>query len=222
MFHRNKNKGIHLKTKENHERQEQNDHFDTFFSEVTDRMPQKSAQLLKNSFGTLKVQAEKQLATIATQFDHSFDPLLENVDEKQRKKCHEVIHSATLMAAIVTLSPIPLTDSAMLVPIQVVMMGRLHKLFGASWTEGMAWSIAKETFLLTFIREIPGNLMKFIPFFGTAAGSIANVTVSVLTTEALGWITVNMLNKGEDVLGNGKKVSAQVKTALSMIKLTKK
>ena len=76
MFHRNKNKGIHLKTKENHERQEQNDHFDTFFSEVTDRMPQKSAQLLKNSFGTLKVQAEKQLATIATQFDHSFDPLL--------------------------------------------------------------------------------------------------------------------------------------------------
>ncbi|PCR99859.1 DUF697 domain-containing protein [Lactococcus fujiensis] len=191
--------------------------FDDFFVEVTDKMPRKSAQILKSSYSKLKNQAEKTLEKTGDKFDHSFDSILKNLDAEKRSQCHKVIHSATLMAAIVTLSPIPLTDSAMLVPIQVVMMSRLHKIFGATWREGMAWSIAKETFLLAFVREIPGNLMKIIPFFGTAAGSVANVTVSVLITETLGWVTVNMLNNGEDIFSDKKAVNKQVKNLLSVM-----
>ncbi|MQW23235.1 MULTISPECIES: DUF697 domain-containing protein [unclassified Lactococcus] len=196
------------------------DDFDQFFTEVTQKMPKKSASILKKSLASLKQEAEKNLTVVGSKLDHYFDPLLENVAPEVRKKAHQTIHSATLMAAIVTLSPIPLTDSAMLVPIQVVMMSRLHKIFGAKWSEGMAWSLAKETFLMTFVREIPGNLMKIIPFFGTAAGTVANLTVSVAITETLGWITVNMLNKGEDVLSNKKNVNQQVKKMLQLMQLS--
>ncbi|WP_374285788.1 DUF697 domain-containing protein [Lactococcus sp.] len=196
------------------------DDFDQFFTEVTQKMPKKSASILKKSLSSLKQEAEKNLTVVGSKLDHYFDPLLENVAPEVRKKAHQTIHSATLMAAIVTLSPIPLTDAAMLVPIQVVMMSRLHKIFGAKWSEGMAWSLAKETFLMTFVREIPGNLMKIIPFFGTAAGTVANLTVSVAITETLGWITVNMLNKGEDVLSNKKNVNQQVKKILQLMQLS--
>lgn len=196
------------------------DDFDQFFTEVTQKMPKKSASILKKSLASLKQEAEKNLTVVGSKLDHYFDPLLENVAPAVRKKSHQTIHSATLMAAIVTLSPIPLTDSAMLVPIQVVMMSRLHKIFGVKWSEGMAWSLAKETFLMTFVREIPGNLMKIIPFFGTAAGTVAKLTVSVAITETLGWITVNMLNKGEDVLSNKKNVNQQVKKMLQLMQLS--
>ena len=59
------------------------------------------------------------------------------VDPEVRKKCFSTIHIATLTAAIIGCSPIPFSDAVLLVPVQLTMMGRLHKLFGQSWTQNI-------------------------------------------------------------------------------------
>ena len=51
------------------------------------------------------------------------------VDDATTKKAHRIIHAASLTAAIIGCSPIPFSDAILLVPVQMTMMARLHKLF---------------------------------------------------------------------------------------------
>ena len=47
-----------------------------------------------------------------------------------------------------------------LVPVQMTMMARLHKLFGQSWVEGIAKSISKELVVVSLGRSAVGNIIK--------------------------------------------------------------
>ncbi|WP_254556059.1 DUF697 domain-containing protein, partial [Salmonella enterica] len=78
---------------------------------------------------------------------------LVGVDSQTRRKCHETIHFATLTAAIVGFSPIPFSDAVLLVPIQLTMMMRLYKIFGASWSEALAKGITKELVVVDLGRS---------------------------------------------------------------------
>ncbi len=192
------------KIKEND--QESNAAFEEFFNQVLKKMPARSAKIISSSLTVSKAKAERFLASNSQKFDHLFDEFLVGVDSQTRRKCHETIHFATLTAAIVGFSPIPFSDAVLLVPIQLTMMMRLYKIFGASWSEALAKGITKELVVVGLGRSLVGNVLKFVPAVGTIAGGAINATVATTITEALGWVTVKMLNDGEDILKVNSKV----------------
>ena len=63
--------------------------------------------------------------------------------QDQRQACHFIIHGASATAALVGggLAQIPLSDSALLVPLQVTMIVGLGKVFGVHITDSAAKGI---------------------------------------------------------------------------------
>lgn len=117
--------------------------FASFFSEVLKKLPQKSAKVIFNSYDKSKMEAEKILEKNQVKFDHVLEEFLKGVDEETRKRCHKIIHVASLTAAIIGCSPIPFSDAFLLVPVQLTMMARLHKLFGQPWSASLGKNISK-------------------------------------------------------------------------------
>lgn len=75
-------------------------------------------------------------------------------------------------------------------------------MFGQSWSENLGASFSKELVVVGFGRSVVGNMLKMIPAVGMVAGSVINGTVASAITATLGWITVKMLNDGEDIFEN--------------------
>ena len=196
--------------------------FNTFFSEVVKKLPQKSARALLNTYDKSKIVAEKILEKNQVRFDQVFKDFLKGVDEDTRKKCHKIIHAATLTAAIIGCSPIPFSDAFLLVPVQLTMMARLHKLFGQRWSESLGKSLSKELVVVSLGRSAVGNIVKFVPAVGTVKGATINATVASAITESLGWVTVKMLNNGEDVFEQVTSFKGQYQTLFRALKSLKK
>lgn len=173
--------------------------FESFFSEVLKRLPQKTSNIVLDAYDKSRERAERTLTKSKNQFDSIFEEFLEGVDEEKRKKCHTTVHAASLTAAIIGCSPIPFSDAFLLVPVQLTMMARLHKIFGQSWSESLGKSLSKELVVVGLGRSAVGNILKFIPAVGTVSGAAINATVASSITESLGWVTVKMLNDGEDI-----------------------
>lgn len=195
--------------------------FNSFFKEVLNKLPKKPAELVAKGVGTTKLKAEKMVAATSKNFNGIFDEFLKGVDEETRKKSYRIIHSAAVTAAIIGFTPIPFADAVLLVPVQLTMMARLHKLFGQSWTEGVAKSFTKELVVVSLGRSAVGNLMKLIPAAGTVAGGAVNATVALAITETLGWVTVKMLNDGEDIFEDVMSFKGQFSTLFKAIQRKK-
>ncbi|WP_086313601.1 hypothetical protein A5821_001125 [Enterococcus sp. 7F3_DIV0205] len=196
--------------------------FDSFFSEVIKKFPEKTSSIILASYGKSKEQAEKILAKSKSQFDSIFDEFLKGVDAETRKKCHTTIHAASLTAAIIGCSPIPFSDALLLVPVQLTMMARLHKIFGQSWSESMGKSLGKEIVVVGLGKSAVGNIIKFIPAVGTVAGAAINATVASTITETLGWVTVKMLNDGEDIFEQTMTFKGQFQTLFKAVQNSSK
>lgn len=195
--------------------------FESFFTEVLGRLPQKTANAVSNTYQKSKDQTEAIVVQSKKQFNGVFDEFLTGVDEDIRKKCHRTIHAASLTAAIIGCSPIPFSDAILLVPVQITMMARLHKIFGQSWTKSLAKSMSKELIVVGLGKSAVGNIMKIIPAVGTVAGAAVNATVASVITEALGWVTVKMLNDGEDLFEELTSFKGQFKSLFQLLKKVK-
>lgn len=196
--------------------------FNHFFEEVITKMPEKTSKIILRTYDQSKRQAEKILDKSRTQFDSVFEEYLVGVDENIRKKSHQTIHAASLTAAIIGCSPIPFSDAFLLVPVQLTMMSHLHKLFGQSWSESLGKSLSKELVVVGLGRSAVGNVLKFVPGIGTVSGAAVNATVAVTITEALGWVTVKMLNDGEDIFKQVMSFKGQFELLLKALKKNKK
>ena len=71
-------------------------------------------------------------------------------------------------------------------------------------------------------RSAVGNLLKFIPAVGTVAGAAINAVVASTITQALGWVTVKMLNDGEDIFDDVMSFKNQFKNVYDVLKSTNK
>lgn len=196
--------------------------FESFFSEVLKKLPQKTSTSVLNAYDKSKEQAEKILAKSKSQFEGIFDEFLEGVDEEKRKKCHKTIHAASLTAAIIGFSPIPFSDAVLLVPVQLTMMSRLHKIFGQSWSESLGKSLSRELIVVGLGRGAVGNILKLVPAVGTVAGAAINATVASSITESLGWVTVKMLNDGEDIFEQAMSFKGQFNTLFKTLQNSSK
>ena len=191
--------------------------FNHFFDDVLKRVPKKYAKTIKKSLSKTQIKAEELLKENAQKFDSIFDNFLIGVDRDVRKKCHQTIHFASLSAAIIGLSPIPFSDAVLLVPVQLAMMTRLHRIFGTNWTEGVAHGLAKELVVVGLGKSAVGNILKFIPAVGTVTGGIINASVASAITESLGWVTVKMLNDGEDIFSEVMSFKGQFNALFSAL-----
>lgn len=108
---------------------------------------------------------------------------------EQKKKCHAIIHAASVSAAGVGagLAQIPFSDNAVIVPIQVAMVVSLGKVFGMSITESAAMSALTTAAASTAGRGLSQILVGWIPGVGNAI----NASTAAAITEAAGWVIAN-------------------------------
>lgn len=128
---------------------------------------------------------------------------MENISNEQRKQCSARIHgaSAAAGAAAAGLAQVPLSDNAIITPVQLGMTIALGRIFGIELTE----SAAKATILsmagYTIGRTISQVLLGWIP----VAGNAINATTAAGVTELLGWmIAVDFASKAEATRKEGK------------------
>lgn len=112
---------------------------------------------------------------------------------KQRTKCHAIIHTASTAAAGVGagLAQIPGSDNALLTPIQLTMTIGLGKVFEIDLSESAALAAIGSVAASTVGRTISQFLVGWIPGIGNAV----NATTAAALTESMGWLLADQFSK---------------------------
>ena len=112
----------------------------------------------------------------------------QKVDMKQRiNRAHKIVAGSALTAAGAGAIPIPFSDAATLVPIQVGMLAGISYVFGLNTDKALLSTLVSSTITgvgATFVgRTIVANIAKFFPGIGSAAGAaISGATAAAVTT----------------------------------------
>ena len=129
-----------------------------------------------------------------------------SVDLK-KKAAHRVVIGAAAAAAAAGASPIPFSDAALLVPIQIGMLAAISASFGVELSKAFFRTLVAAmagTTGATFVgRAIVSNLLKFIPGVGSVAGGVISATTAAGLTTALGELYIVVLAKLSDDAGGG-------------------
>lgn len=120
----------------------------------------------------------------------------------QRVKCSAIIHGAALAtgSAGAGLAQIPLSDSALITPIQIGMIIALGKVFEQEITESVATSILAGIIAPFVGRSVSQVAFGWVPLLGNAV----NATTAASLTELIGWRVAlnfykNQLNCIDDI-----------------------
>lgn len=106
------------------------------------------------------------------------------------KRAQAAVATAATAAAAAGATPIPFSDTALLVPIQVGMLARITAVFGISVDQGflmgLIGSVATGVGATLIGRTIVTNILKFFPGVGTVAGGVINAATATGLTTAFG------------------------------------
>lgn len=141
------------------------------------------------SYGTDKLVEVMQESLPEELTDTLMNVQQANLAMKKKKAQAEVI-AAAASAAVTGASPIPFSDAAILVPIEVAMMASITVTFGfelnKSVITGLVSTVVGTGGATLAGKTIVSNIFKLIPGLGTlAGGAISGATASLMTT-ALG------------------------------------
>lgn len=105
--------------------------------------------------------------------------------DEEKKKCHAIIHAASVAAGGVGagLAQIPGSDNAVIVPIQVTMTVSLGAVFGIKLDESAAKATLATATASMAGRAISQFLVGWIPGIGNAL----NAATAAGVTETIGW-----------------------------------
>ena len=118
---------------------------------------------------------------------------------RKRERAEVAIKAATGAATTAGASPIPFSDAAILVPIQLAMMASIAVTYGIPIERSTAASIAATAAATTAGRSLVGNLIKFVPGAGTAvAGSAVALKVAGAGTSMVALLVRSVA--GSDVM----------------------
>lgn len=111
-----------------------------------------------------------------------------NITEDQRKKCHAIIHAASVAAggAGAAGAQLPVADNTVIVPAQITMIIALGKVFDLDITKSVASGIIKSAAASFIGRTASQVLVGWIPGVGNAINSATAAGI----TETIGWMTV--------------------------------
>lgn len=113
-----------------------------------------------------------------------------NIKFKQSQK---IIAAAAVAAAGVGASPIPMSDAALLLPIQIGMTAKIFSIYGLNvGTSTIVKNLVASRLLSMLGKSAVGNILKLIPGVGTAVGAAINATVASTITYSLGFAMCKM------------------------------
>lgn len=136
---------------------------------------------------------------------HGLDPLLEATYEAvpeaaktafaaaqivdrglKRTAARKRVAAAVTMAGAAGATPIPFSDAALLVPIQMAMMASIAQIYRVPMEGALTASLAATSMATNAGRAVVGSLLKFLPGVGSAAGSAISAAVAGSFTLAMG------------------------------------
>lgn len=111
---------------------------------------------------------------------------------RKRERAERAIKAATGAATTAGASPIPFSDAAILVPLQIGMMASIAVTYGIPLERSTAASLAATAAATTAGRSLVTNMIKFVPGAGTMVAAPISATVAGTFTYAMGqaWLRV--------------------------------
>lgn len=112
--------------------------------------------------------------------------------ERKRKEAQAAIRVAVASAGAAGLTPIPFSDAAILVPLQLTLMGRIANIYGIEMEKATVAALAATTAATTTGRSLATGLLKLVPGVGTLVGGAISGGVASSLTWAMGqaWLAV--------------------------------
>lgn len=124
--------------------------------------------------------------------DGFIQSLIREVDQKHQHVKFKVIPKYTTLSAGVALSPIPLSDAVLLVPIQARMCMKILQTYNVGKMGHNITTLIQSTIISQMGRKaatyLTASVAKFVPGVGTAGGMAINAVVASSFTYALGMI----------------------------------
>lgn len=115
----------------------------------------------------------------------------------KKSKGHKIIAGAAAASAAAGASPIPFSDSVLLVPIQIAMITGITAALGVSLEKGALSTVTTSALgcAATSLggRAVVVNLIKLAPGAGTVVGSLISGATAATLTTALGELYLNVL-----------------------------
>jgi uncharacterized protein (DUF697 family) len=111
---------------------------------------------------------------------------------RKARQAQAYIAAAATSAAGAAFIPIPFSDAATLVPIQLGMMAKIAQLHGIKFDRAALLAIASTTAATSAGRATFAGLLKMVPGAGSVAGGMMSAGVASSFTYAMGqaWLTV--------------------------------
>jgi uncharacterized protein (DUF697 family)/GTPase SAR1 family protein len=118
---------------------------------------------------------------------------------RKRNAAKLIIGEHVILAAAAAATPIPFSDAALIIPMQIAMIGRITAVWGLDIAVGSLVSVIGSALLAGGAalvgREIVANVLKFIPVVGTILGDALNATVASTLTTAVGTAWTSLAEK---------------------------
>jgi len=104
----------------------------------------------------------------------------------KKKEANITIGLAASAAAGVAFSPIPFSDSALLIPIQTAMVIKILSIYGYRADKSAIVSLIGSSAVSSLGKTLVGSLIKLFPGVGTIVGASINATIASSLTFAIG------------------------------------
>jgi uncharacterized protein (DUF697 family)/GTP-binding protein EngB required for normal cell division len=138
-----------------------------------------------------------------------------DLDGKKRK-AHAAVATAASAAAFTGAVPIPFSDSAILIPEQVAMIGTITAIFGLDVDKNILSKLITATIgaggTTVLGKTVVSNLLKLIPGAGSVAGGAISAGTAAVITAALGEAYIGVM----ELVFNGNMNINDLKTSKGM------
>lgn len=132
------------------------------------------------------------------------------------RQARVAIRAAVTSAMAAAAVPIPFSDAALLVPIQIGMMARISHIFGVGLDRAALMSVLATTATTQGGRAAFTGLLKMVPGAGSVAGGVLGASVASAFTFAVGhaWLSVSQRVASGQLVGlDGLLDNEQVRSA---------
>jgi uncharacterized protein (DUF697 family) len=143
--------------------------------------------------------------------------------DQKINRAHKVVAASAAAAAGIAAVPIPFSDAAGIIPIQIAMLASISACFGLEVSRSFIATVVSGSFTSIAAtmtgRAIVGSLLKLIPGGGSLIGGAISAAVSASVTTAFGEAyiaTLGSLLKGDpDKQLSAEEVAAAFKTKVT-------
>lgn len=130
------------------------------------------------------------------------------LEEKKKYIRKIIIPRYAVSAAGIALSPVPLSDSVLLMPLQTTMALHIFDIWGITKNKQALKALLSTTIISQLGKSVAkllaGNILKLVPLAGDMAGGAINAAVATSITYTLGYAISEICNKySESILKNG-------------------